>query len=79
MDSGGSKESTAGLPAIARQPLDVLRQNLYSVGIKAKQREIVGALILGALRLPLSDVAAMVQRFWREEAAAKKERPDSED
>jgi hypothetical protein len=64
-------DSSAELAGFARQHLDALKADLYTAGMDTGKRNLVGGLILGARLLPITEVKSWVERFVREEAAAK--------
>jgi hypothetical protein len=68
------KPSTVRVEPFVRPELAQLQADLHAAGIKIpSQGDLVGALILAARRSPIEAVKAVVETYWRIEAAEEKE------
>ena len=70
LDSRMDKPTTAKIPGFMRPELEQLRAELHAAGMKISDKDdIPNALILAARRSPVEAVAAVIETYWRREAA----------
>lgn len=66
------KPTTAKIPAFVRPEWDRLRADLHANGMKVSDKDdIPNALILAARRSPIEVVMAVMETYWKAEAAAE--------